>query len=179
MKHAQKRYELDNLLKYIKENNVCRILEIGSRYGHTLDEMVRAMPPSDNSYALSIELPNGPWGRTDSLPELEDRIRLLNDDGYTVELLLGESQNPEIYEHVLSKEKFDLILIDGDHSYNAVKADFEIYGEHAKNIVFHDIAAPALDVKYVWGEITRIHKNVKTFIEDIDPVMGIGILINE
>lgn len=39
-------------------------------------------------------------------------------------------------------EELDLLFIDGDHSYDAVLADLDNYGERAKLIFLHDVEAP-------------------------------------
>lgn len=85
-------------------------------------------------------------------------------------------------------QSFDLVFIDGDHSYRAVKRDYNNVGIHAKYVVFHDIddkfveGAPENEggVPKFWNEI----KNTREHIEFIDPEkevrhMGIGLLHGE
>jgi predicted O-methyltransferase YrrM len=67
--------------------------------------------------------------------ELEAALRRLGvDDG--VELLVGDSRTVE-----LPPGPFDVLFIDGDHSYDGVKADFERWGPHVRDgghLLFHD-----------------------------------------
>lgn len=52
--------------------------------------------------------------------------------------------------------RFDLVLIDGDHSYDAVKRDHEVWGLHANKVIaFHDIAGlrDCEGVLEYWSEI--------------------------
>jgi len=54
--------------------------------------------------------------------------------------------------------KFDLVFIDGDHSHDSVKTDYEVYGIYAtKVIAFHDIAGlrSCEGVRNFWKKLTR------------------------
>ena len=58
-------------------------------------------------------------------------------------------------------QRVDLLFIDGDHSYDGVKADWEVYREflgHGSTVVFHD---------YGWAEGVR-----RVVQEDVLPVVG-------
>lgn len=85
-------------------------------------------------------------------------------------------------------KSFDLVFIDGDHSYKGVKKDYENVGINAKYVVFHDIDDKFVEgyapneggVPKFWNEI----KNTRNYIEFIDPEkevrhMGIGLLYGE
>lgn len=74
-------------------------------------------------------------------------------------------------------EKFDLIFIDGNHTYNYVRNDYEqSLRLNPKLIMFHDIIGdPCPDVKRLWEEVKHTHKNYYEFT-DLQPVMGIGII---
>lgn len=59
-------------------------------------------------------------------------------------------------EHPHFLEPFDLVIIDGDHSYDAVLFDHDYYGKYAtKVIAFHDIAGlrDCEGAKQYWDEI--------------------------
>ena len=49
------------------------------------------------------------------------------------------SPRPLKLEGLTQDSPFDLCFIDGNHSYEAVKRDYEAFGENAKIAVFHDI----------------------------------------
>jgi len=86
-------------------------------------------------------------------------------------LIKGTSQD-------IKHKRFDLVFIDGDHSYGWCKADYENLGQYADICIFHDIVEPTCPgvVKF-WNEI----KQGKNFVEFTDTVgggehQGIGVL---
>ena len=78
------------------------------------------------------------------------------------------------------------MFIDGDHTYNGVKLDFEMYRPLMNNnsiIAFHDIVPhpndPYCEVNKLWNEIKGQY-SFKKFIESPNQTsMGIGILFIE
>ena len=86
---------------------------------------------------------------------------------------------------VLNGEKIDFLFIDGDHRYDGVKSDFEMYKSLVKSgglIGFHDI----VDTEYhhkldcyvdkLWNEIKSDYEYVE-FIQDPNQrKYGIGVL---
>lgn len=51
----------------------------------------------------------------------------------------GRSDAPQSVKWAKRKGPFRMIFIDADHSYNAVKKDYELYGDIGKIIAFHDV----------------------------------------
>jgi hypothetical protein len=75
-------------------------------------------------------------------------------------LIYGKSQDQETRAraiHANDNRPFDVIWIDGDHEYEAVKSDWEWAKQHAKKLVaFHDINSrnnTMIEVNQLWNEI--------------------------
>lgn len=83
----------------------------------------------------------------------------------------------------LSKNNWDLVFIDGDHSYEAVKNDFNIVKKNSKYVVFHDICNEYCPgVMKFWREIKN--NNCKEWKDQYPEIvnlhkkklMGIGLI---
>ncbi|MEM4674909.1 MAG: class I SAM-dependent methyltransferase, partial [Nitrososphaerota archaeon] len=89
-------------------------------------------------------MPGGPFGG--GYPEW--RIPLYKSfakEGQRIHLIRADSHDPktlEIVKRILGDGKLDFLFIDGDHTYEGVKRDFEIYSPLVRRggiIAFHDI----------------------------------------
>jgi len=100
---------------------------------------------------------------------------------------LTNSSQSEEFKEEFYKKNWDLVLIDGDHSYQAVKNDFSIVNGNSKYIAFHDIRnifCPG--TQQIWQDIKNDHKNFKfhEWTDQYDEVllkirgsiMGIGLV---
>jgi len=82
--------------------------------------------------------------------------------------IAGDSALPSTAERLtrrLGGQMIDLLFIDGWHTYQAVKSDYEIYGPLTRHIIaIHDIHTPPLapddpvDVRRLWNEILAGNK---------------------
>jgi cephalosporin hydroxylase len=81
------------------------------------------------------------------------------------EFMKKNSQAPE-FRTYMENNYFDLIFIDGDHSYFGVKNDYEISKNSGKIFVFHDIVNDVcLGVVHFWNELKTNEKDTYDFYE--------------
>lgn len=177
--------ELAKFIDLLNSRNVRTYLEVGARYGGTFERVMECLPAG--SIGVAIDFPGGSWGDQNSIEHLIAVLRRLRDRGYNVRAVFGPSSAPEVIKLVKrDRDHFDAILIDGDHSYAAIKRDYEIYGRMGTIVALHDIVAPegfanragqVVEVPRLWNEIKAIRKHKE--ITSTGSVMGIGVIFNE
>ena len=104
----------------------------------------------------------------------------------------GNSHDKKTFEEIeflLSGNKLDLLFIDGDHTYNGVKEDYNMYSKLVRDggiIAFHDIHESSFHeshgcyVHNFWREISEEYKENKVFYCGEGPGNvwgGIGLII--
>jgi len=155
--------ELIFFLKKLKNKN--SYLEIG--FGHGLTNTI--LNKFFNFKKIVAVDPFGPHIRGNTLIP---NIRFKN------LILICQKTNSQIVKTELKKlAPFDIILIDGDHSYDAVKLDFNVVKEFAKKgsaIVFHDINFKNSGSMKFWQSIKKKYKT-KEIISSNDSY-GFGIV---
>jgi len=178
-------HELE-ILAQIARMEGCRFyLEIGSRFGISLDRIARAMPVG--SRIVSIDLPGGAWGHKDSHSQLEEVCGALRASGYDVHLHLGDSTDPEIIEAVRALGPYGLCYIDGDHRYEGVEKDWLNYGPMCRLVSFDDIwtdRKKKFDDGFIHAGVFRLWSEIrkgKRYLEIAGTekrTQGIGVLWN-
>jgi cephalosporin hydroxylase len=101
-------------------------------------------------------------------------------------LLRRDSHDPKTLEEVkgiLDGQKVDFLFIDGDHTYNGVKQDFEMYSPLVKEggiIAFHDIVchdpSENVGVPEFWNLIKNKYKHLEIVYDWNQKWAGIGVL---
>lgn len=181
----QYREEILALAKEIKKKEPKVVLEIGTASGGTLFLATRLA--ADDALLISIDLPNGLFGG--GYPDW--KIPLYGSFArkkQKIELIRADSHSEEVFQQVkgiLNGRKIDYLFLDGDHSYEGVKQDFEKFSTLMSDrglIAFHDIASdksPVVDhfVSVFWNEIKSRYA-FKEFIKDPNQSkLGLGLLI--
>ncbi|MEX2514713.1 MAG: class I SAM-dependent methyltransferase [Candidatus Paceibacterota bacterium] len=175
--------EITSLLNRLENEDIKNILEIGTARGGTLFSFSKVS--SGESKLISIDLPKGDFGDGYSFLKIplfksfaskDKKIYLIRKDSHKG-ITLDE------VKEILSDQKLDFLFIDGDHTYDGVKKDFEMYSSLVKEgglIAFHDIVdGPKENVGGVprfWQEVKNEHK-YEEFIEDpLQGGYGIGLI---
>lgn len=178
---SQNPAELGAFIELLQKENVVRYLEIGARHGDTFFDVMRSLAPG--SYGVACDLPGGNWGTGSSRMALDRTCTELKEQGYQVTRIFGNSQSPAISSIIRRHGTFDAALIDGDHLYDGVKRDWQLYGQRSRIVAFHDIAGEGqiqkssklpVEVPRLWNEIKSQYRHVE-FIDE-GSKMGIGVV---
>jgi cephalosporin hydroxylase len=184
---AQKIRELTGLIAFLRDRPLRTVVEIGSDRGGTLYTWCRLAEP--DALVISVDLPGGAFSRgeidlrraTRDYPQHEQRL----------EFVFGDSHDPETkaeLERVLEGRPVDFLLIDGDHSYDGVKRDFEMYSPLVRSggaVAFHDVLpnelSAASQVDRYWTELKSRYET-REFVDTYDDRGrgqwgGIGVVI--
>lgn len=162
------------------------ILEIGTLKGGSLFLLAKLSTP--DSIIISIDLPsksyNIGWRYI-----YKYFFKSFIDYNQKMIIIKGDSHNLLTLKKVkeqLKNNRIDILFIDGDHSYNGVKKDFEMYSPLVKDngiIAFHDIVENTTpkdsNVNRFWNEIKNNYEYIE-FVDDYNQIdCGIGILIKK
>jgi predicted O-methyltransferase YrrM len=190
----QKKTEIVGLLSILEKSPPRRIIEIGTANGGTLFMLTQLAAP--NATIVSVDLPGGRLGGASSslrhaYPRWRTRLyRGFARDGQSVHVIRADSHQVATVEDVrrrLPEGKVDFLFIDGDHSYEGVSRDFELYSPlvaEAGLVAFHDILPSRPGghgdpggVPAVWSAIKKERRIEAELIEDADwGSCGIGVL---
>jgi predicted O-methyltransferase YrrM len=179
----QVRSELLEFASLVRERCPKTLLEIGTRSGGTFFVLCQFADP--HATVISLDLPGGRYGGGYGgyrVPVL----RRMKKKGQRLHLLRTDSHSSNTSDRVASALRgapLDLLFIDGDHTYDGVKQDFEMYSRFAKSggiVAFHDIAKhpPEAEVQVdrFWNEIKTRYRH-REIIEDRQQGWGgIGVL---
>jgi len=183
---SQIKQEIYQCIKILAKRPPKTVLEIGTANGGTLYLWTKVADP--NAILISVDLPGGPFGGGyhawkvpfyRSFGSVGQKIHLLRMDSH------DETTLREV-ERILGGLKVDFLFIDGDHSYEGVKQDFQMYGKLVKPggiVAFHDICPhppeTCCEVNKFWLEIQDDYHH-REIVEDWNQGWaGIGVIYIE
>jgi predicted O-methyltransferase YrrM len=175
--------EVSELLEIINRMKPKVILEIGTANGGTLFLFSHTAP--EGATIISVDLPGGRFGggypawrtllyKSFALPG--QRICLLRADSHKADTL-------DQVKAILDGREIDFLFIDGDHTYEGVKRDFEMYSPLVKKVgivAFHDIVPhpyeTGCEVSKLWEEMKVKYNHLELVKDQSQNWAGIGII---
>jgi len=183
IKPLQIQEEILELLRILDKIKPKIIVEIGTAGGGTL--FLFSHIASEDATIISIDLPRGKFGGGYSkwkIP-LYKSFRLPKQQLYLIRADSHSQETLKKVNDILNGKKIDFLFIDGDHTYEGVKRDFEIYIHLVKEsgiIVFHDIVVhpPEIgcEVNKFWKELKDNYTNKEIVKDWKQGECGIGML---
>jgi cephalosporin hydroxylase len=180
---VQIRSELAALAEIILKLCPERALEIGTASGGTLFFLTRLASP--RATIISVDLPGGPFGGGYG-PIRAWCYRRFARRGQKIHLLQGNSHRSEMLarvKRILRGQTLDYLFIDGDHTYDGVRSDFEMYGPLVRSggvIALHDIAEhppeTGCEVSRFWCEIKHRYRHREIIADQHQGWAGLGII---
>jgi predicted O-methyltransferase YrrM len=180
----QVRSEIRGLLELLEERRPRVVVQIGTCTGGTLYLLARAAAP--DAVLTSVDLYHGQFGGGYS-PWRARLYRAFRRPGQRIELVLGDSHTDDTRRRVtraIGNRPIDFLFIDGDHRYEGVSKDFELYAPLVAPdglIAFHDIVpgqeAAVGGVPRFWAELKARGGATRELVEDWHQgSAGIGLL---
>lgn len=175
--------EIDGLADIFRKEGVRSFLEIGSKFGGSLERLASAMPVG--SRVVSVDLPRGTRAWPQSEAELKATVARLQTEGYDTHLIWGDSTDPQVVAKVRALGPFSAIFIDANHTTPYLWKDWENYGTMGRVVAFHDIGwrrAPEwsegvrIDVPQFWDEIKTGYRYEELKFCPTGKNNGIGVL---
>ncbi len=139
---SQNKTELKMLLKYVIPTQPKVICEIGMHQGYSMLDWCRAFKPE---MAIGIQL-----GLESIDEQAMEEIKAMGVELYILDADSTKEETRDKVRKLLNGKTIDFLYIDGDHTYRAVKSDFEFYSPYVRvgGIVgFDDIMLT--DPKYI------------------------------
>lgn len=169
--------DLEILLPLVAQIKPKHILEIGTWRGYSMEVWHKAFSPEK---LATIEKDR------DSISFLMERVSKGEFENLNpIPTLIGVSSHDESTlwnVKQIFRDGIDFLFIDGDHSYEGVKQDWEMYGPLVREggiIAFHDAlyhADKTEEVDLLWKELKYNHLNHKEIKSCVNST-GIGVII--
>jgi len=173
--HQQWKQEITGFLTFARDHKPVCIGELGLFLGGTNLMLTHALPTVRRIIGVDLHVRN------------KSQLRYFAGPSHRQTYIEGKTCDNTTLERVsqaLDNQKFDLLFIDADHTYEGVKQDFLHYRRFVRNggiIAFHDIVQdhrtkfghnPATWVGANSGEVYRFWKDLKPHYEHFQEFVG-------
>jgi cephalosporin hydroxylase len=175
----QKVDELAPLLELLRLHPPRTVVEIGTARGGSLYAWCRVARP--DALVVSIDLPGGAFGGgygEEELPRLSSYARRRQELAFLMADSHQEATRADLVR-LLDGRRIDFLMIDGDHSYEGVRLDFEMYAPLVGDgglVAFHDVLPhperPDCEVDRFWHEVRGAYPS-REFLQP-DHSIGFG-----
>jgi cephalosporin hydroxylase len=183
----QIRSEIQALCDIVSQRRPRTVLEIGTLHGGAFFLFSRVAAP--DAFLISVDLPS------EKLKAWRTLCTYMRTREQHVSVIDGDSHatsTAERVRRVLGSRKVDFLFIDGDHSYEGVRQDFENYIgflDSSGVVAFHDINPDHWtrfgtrtshyggEVYRFWGEVKMKYSHAECIDNPDQDGFGIGILL--
>ncbi len=186
IKFYQKKEEIIEFIKFYWKKNPKIILEIGTYEGGTLFFLSKFANPNANIITIDLPLIRKGLGYSPAKIPFLKSFRSRKQKFYIIRKNSQKISTVEKVKRILKGRKIDVLFIDGDHSYEGVKKDFENYCPFVREdgiIAFHDIVEhpkkSKCKVSEFWNEIKAKYECKEFISEKQEKWAGIGLIINK
>ena len=183
---GQNESEILDLLSYVDDlNQRNSFLEIGTQYGGTYDLLTSLF----DKKCISLDLPDGRFGGAGSFVRRGVKNQFLGFNRcYFIDGDSHEESSLNKVRESLENSHLDLLFIDGDHSFEGTKKDYEMYSPLVRKgglIVFHDVGDSPINnntdcecrkffLNLVGEKVMIDHQT--SWTKNVEKIGGIGIL---
>ncbi len=174
---SQLRSEITELLDLVVRRGPPRaVLEVGTAGGGTLFLLTRATV--SDAIIATIDVSSGERAVVyRAFATIQQRVEMIHADSH-------DPRTRDFVTRLFGDRQLDVLFIDGDHSYEGVRRDFDLYSPLVRKggmIALHDIVPgpPALvgEVPRFWQELKPKHAKSHELVEDWQQRgYGIGVI---
>lgn len=173
--------EINRLTDLVKSIKPATIVEIGTYRGGTLFIWRQVATPKAHIIALDLDTNSLDGEFSKSRRQLYAHFARQDQQ---ISFIAGDSHDKhtkERLQHTLAGKPIDFLFIDGDHTLQGVKSDFEMYAPLVRKggiIAFHDILPrdlPHVKVDQFWNQIKSQYKHQEYIAQDGPHARQIGI----
>jgi cephalosporin hydroxylase len=136
----QKKQEITQLLRLLRESPPHRLCEIGGRMGGSLAMFAQVAAPDAQIMSIDLEYKPGQKEALAAFAGGSQRVTCIAADSHL-------TATAAAVKTWLKGERLDFLLIDGDHSLEGARSDFLMYAPFVRPgglVAFHDVVADSL-----------------------------------